>query len=152
MVLKDECSGFGLSRRYGEDYLPCRIFSFEPLYLRAMQAKIKICCIASEEEAAMAIHYGANAVGLVARMPSGPGPIADERIASIAKVIPGHIESFLLTSEQSSREIIEHVKQCARHMGFAPIPLSRFLNSYITPATASAVPPLAPFHRTKSIV
>ena len=31
---------------------------------------------------------GADALGLVARMPSGPGPIADEAIAEIAASTP----------------------------------------------------------------
>jgi phosphoribosylanthranilate isomerase len=76
-----------------------------------MKTKIKICCIASVEEAAMAISHGADAVGLVAKMPSGPGPIADELIADIAKTIPAAIASFLLTSEQSSVKIVEHVQR-----------------------------------------
>lgn len=76
-----------------------------------MSTKIKICCISSVEEAAMAIDHGANAVGLVAKMPSGPGPIADELIADIAKTIPPGIASFLLTSEQSSIKIIDHVRR-----------------------------------------
>ena len=74
-----------------------------------MGTRIKICCIASVEEAEMAINHGADAVGLVAKMPSGPGPIADELIADISKSIPGGIASFLLTSEQSSVKIIDHV-------------------------------------------
>ncbi len=73
------------------------------------KVRIKICCIASIEEAAMAIAHGADAVGLVARMPSGPGPIADELIADIARTIPPGIASFLLTSEQSAEKIIDHV-------------------------------------------
>lgn len=76
-----------------------------------MDVKVKICCIASIAEAQMAISAGADAVGLVARMPSGPGPIADELIAEIAKTIPHHIQSFLLTSEQSSFKIIDHLKR-----------------------------------------
>lgn len=76
-----------------------------------MATRIKICCIASVEEAAMAISHGADAVGLVAKMPSGPGPIADELIADIAKTIPAGIASFLLTSEQSSVKIIDHVQR-----------------------------------------
>jgi len=44
-------------------------------------------------------------------MPSGPGPIEDELIASIAKTIHPPISSFLLTSEQSSSGIIAHVKR-----------------------------------------
>jgi phosphoribosylanthranilate isomerase len=67
--------------------------------------------MASVEEARLAIAAGADAVGLVARMPSGPGPIADELIAAIAKTIPRHISSFLLTCEQSSQDIIDHIKR-----------------------------------------
>ena len=39
-----------------------------------MFSKVKICCISSLAEAKMAIEYGASALGLVAKMPSGPGP------------------------------------------------------------------------------
>ena len=35
--------------------------------------RVKICCIASVEEAALAVRHGAAALGLVGRMPSGPG-------------------------------------------------------------------------------
>ncbi|MCG2617488.1 phosphoribosylanthranilate isomerase [Terrimonas sp. NA20] len=76
-----------------------------------MPVKIKICCIASIEEAMMAINAGANAVGLVARMPSGPGPISDESIAAITPHITKEIASFLLTSEQSAAEIIAHIQR-----------------------------------------
>lgn len=73
--------------------------------------KIKICCIASVAEAMMAMEAGADALGLVARMPSGPGPIADELIATITPVIPPDISSFLLTSEQSAANIIQHIRR-----------------------------------------
>ena len=73
-----------------------------------MKTKVKICCISSELEAKMAIEHGANALGLVAKMPSGPGPIPDELILSIAKTIPEHIASFMLTSETSAEDIIQH--------------------------------------------
>ena len=73
-----------------------------------MKTKVKICCISSENEAQMAIDYGASALGLVAKMPSGPGPISDELILSIAKTIPEHIASFMLTSETSADDIIQH--------------------------------------------
>lgn len=76
-----------------------------------MKTRIKICCIADAEEAKLAIHSGADAIGLVGKMPSGPGPIPDERIAAIARTIHPPISSFLLTSEQSSRSIIDHVKR-----------------------------------------
>ena len=73
-----------------------------------MKTKVKICCISSEQEAQMAIEHGASALGLVAKMPSGPGPISDELILSIAKTIPEHIASFMLTSETSAEDIIQH--------------------------------------------
>jgi len=70
--------------------------------------KVKICCISSIEEAALAIGYGAAAIGLVGRMPSGPGIITDELIHSIAKTVLPPIDSFLLTSETTAEAIIEH--------------------------------------------
>ena len=70
--------------------------------------RIKICCISSESEAALAIDAGADAVGLVGKMPSGPGPIADELIYRIARSVPPPIATFLLTSEQTAAGIIEH--------------------------------------------
>jgi phosphoribosylanthranilate isomerase len=56
----------------------------------------------------MAIELGASAIGLVARMPSGPGPIPDELIKKIAGQIPPPVASFLLTSEISADEILKH--------------------------------------------
>jgi len=76
-----------------------------------MSIKVKICCIASEDEAQMAINVGASALGLVAKMPSGPGPISDEKIMAIATTIPSHIDSFMLTSETKATEIIQHHKR-----------------------------------------
>lgn len=76
-----------------------------------MAYRIKICCISSHEEARLAIRHGADALGLVGRMPSGPGPIEDELIASIAKTIHPPIASFLLTSEQTAKNIIAHVNR-----------------------------------------
>lgn len=76
-----------------------------------MRTRVKICCISSVEEASLAIKCGADALGLVGKMPSGPGPIADELIAAIAKIIHPPISSFLLTCEQSANGIIDHVKK-----------------------------------------
>jgi phosphoribosylanthranilate isomerase len=70
--------------------------------------RIKICCISSLEEAKTAIGCGASAIGLVARMPSGPGPISDELISRIAKSVPPPVATFMLTSETSVKEIIKH--------------------------------------------
>lgn len=72
---------------------------------------MKICCISSVEEAKLAIEVGADALGLVGKMPSGPGPITDELIQAITRYIHPPVSSFLLTSEQSSAGIIQHVKR-----------------------------------------
>lgn len=73
-----------------------------------MLPKVKICCISSEEEARIAVERGASALGLVARMPSGPGPIADDLILSIARTVPPPIATFMLTSETAAQAIIAH--------------------------------------------
>ncbi|HEX8890929.1 MAG TPA: phosphoribosylanthranilate isomerase [Pyrinomonadaceae bacterium] len=73
-----------------------------------MKPRVKICCMGSLEEAQLAVSYGANAVGLVSEMPSGPGVISDELAREIAAYVPPAVASFLLTSRQSAASIIEH--------------------------------------------
>lgn len=73
---------------------------------------VKICCITSLEEAAWAIEGGAHAIGLVSRMPSGPGVIDEGLIAQIAASIPKYIDSFLLTSETTVDGILEQHARC----------------------------------------
>ncbi len=72
-----------------------------------MRPRVKICCISSVYEAKMAIDYGADALGLVSHMPSGPGVIDDNLISEIVKTIPPPIASFLLTCQTDPRRIIE---------------------------------------------
>ncbi|MFZ0799284.1 MAG: phosphoribosylanthranilate isomerase [Terriglobales bacterium] len=74
--------------------------------------RVKICCIASVAEAALAIECGASALGLVSHMPSGPGVIGDEQIAEIAATVPPPIGTFLLTSRQRAADIIEQQRFC----------------------------------------
>jgi len=74
--------------------------------------RIKICCISSIDEAALAVECGASALGLVSYMPSGPGVISDERIAEIAATVPPAIGTFLLTSRQKVADIIEQQRFC----------------------------------------
>jgi phosphoribosylanthranilate isomerase len=69
---------------------------------------VKICCISSLDEAKLAIKYGASAIGLVGKMPSGPGVISDELISEIATKVSKQVDTFLLTSETSVEEIINH--------------------------------------------
>jgi phosphoribosylanthranilate isomerase len=71
---------------------------------------IKICCIQSEGEVEMALVAGATHLGLVASMPSGPGPFPDEQIASLVRVLPTHATPGLLTSRTHPEQIIQHVR------------------------------------------
>jgi phosphoribosylanthranilate isomerase len=73
--------------------------------------KIKVCCIQSVEESLLAIRWGASAVGLVSTMPSGPGSIPLETIASIAATIPPGVDSFLLTCSQDIEQVIAQQRQ-----------------------------------------
>ena len=79
---------------------------------RLMRPRIKICCIKSPAEAALAIACGASALGLVSAMPSGPGVISEEAIARITATVPPPIATFLLTCEHSPDAIIAQQRRC----------------------------------------
>ncbi|MFZ5616157.1 MAG: phosphoribosylanthranilate isomerase [Pseudomonadota bacterium] len=73
----------------------------------------KVCCMQSTEEADAAIAAGAIAIGLVAEMPNGPGPIGDEAIAEIAAHVHARhgarVWTTLLTSRIAEDAIADHV-------------------------------------------
>jgi phosphoribosylanthranilate isomerase len=77
------------------------------------RVRIKICCISSIDEAQLAIAAGADALGLVSEMPSGPGVIDDELIREIALTVPPPVASVLLTSRRMARDIADHAKFAA---------------------------------------
>lgn len=76
-----------------------------------MKPRIKICCISSVEEARLAMAYGASALGLVGKMPSGPGIITDDLILEIQKTVPPSVATFLLTSETQAAEVVNHYRK-----------------------------------------
>ena len=78
----------------------------------APRTRIKVCCIASIAEAQLAIEHGADALGLVSAMPSGPGPISEERIAAIAARVPPPIATFLLTAHTQVEDIVAQHRRC----------------------------------------
>lgn len=73
------------------------------------RTRLKVCCIASREEAALAIRLGADALGLVSAMPTGPGVISDARCAEIARAVPPPVASVLLTSRTRLGDVMEQV-------------------------------------------
>ncbi|WP_310618685.1 phosphoribosylanthranilate isomerase [Flexibacterium corallicola] len=76
------------------------------------RVRVKNCCISTLDEAFLAIKEGADALGLVAAMPSGPGIISDGLIGEIARRIPPPVASVLLTSRVTANDIIDHVHAC----------------------------------------
>ena len=108
------------------------------------RTRIKVCCIASREEAQLAIDAGADAIGLVARMPSGPGPIADEKIAEITAFAPPPVATVLLTAETSAEAISRHVRRTR--------PTAVQVVSRIDPAQAARLAKLEPHVRRVQVI
>lgn len=86
--------------RAGADAAAGLLRSGEPGSIR-----VKVCCIASTAEADLATDAGADALGLVSAMPSGPGPIAESDIASIVRHVGARVATVLLTSRQDAAGI-----------------------------------------------
>jgi phosphoribosylanthranilate isomerase len=110
----------------------------------AMRTRVKVCCIASAEEAEMAVAAGADALGLVGAMPSGPGPIPDDRIAEIARLVPPPVATFLLTSEMAAEAISAHIR--------ATGPTAVQVVSHIEPAEAARLAVLEPRVRRVQVI
>ncbi|MCC7054029.1 MAG: phosphoribosylanthranilate isomerase [Gemmatimonadaceae bacterium] len=68
--------------------------------------RVKVCCISSVHEAAVAVAHGASALGLVSRMPSGPGVVDEDTIAAIVATVPPAVATFLLTSAVTVEAIV----------------------------------------------
>ncbi len=74
--------------------------------------RVKICCIKSPAEARTALAHGADALGLVSHMPSGPGVIPEGLIAEIAASVPAGTATFLLTALIDPEAIIAQHRRC----------------------------------------
>lgn len=101
-----------------------------------MRTRVKICCIRSIEEARLAVATGADALGLVGDMPSGPGVIGDAKATEIAAIVPPPLASFLLTQEETGEAIADHVRRCAVNV----VQVVRHVNPAAHVALAEALP------------
>ena len=104
-----------------------------------MRTRVKICCISSVAEAHAAVAAGADAIGLVSAMPSGPGVIDEDLIAEIAAAAPPAIGTFLLTSEVEPGAIIAQQRRC----GVNTIQLCDALDAGAYPVLRGALPGIA---------
>lgn len=80
-----------------------------PLPGNRAAVRVKICCIATDAEADLAIAAGADALGLVSAMPSGPGPIPEPDITSIVRHVGDRAATVLLTSRQEASAITDQL-------------------------------------------
>ena len=101
-----------------------------------MRTRIKICCISSRAEAEAAVAAGADALGLVSAMPSGPGVIAEALIAEIAATVPPAVGTFLLTSATEPGAIVDQQRRC----GVNTVQLCDALATAAYPALKEAMP------------
>lgn len=101
-----------------------------------MRTRLKVCCIGSVEEARLAIALGADALGLVSAMPSGPGVIAEERIAAIAATVPPPVAPFLLTACQKPEALVAQQRRC----GAGTLQLVDRLDRDVFPFLRAALP------------
>ena len=76
-----------------------------------MPIRVKVCCIASPDEARLAWRVGADVLGLVSAMPSGPGPIDEELIGEIVATVPPGVTTMLLTCRTDGAGIVAQLRR-----------------------------------------
>jgi len=104
-----------------------------------VRTRVKICCISSVAEARAAVAAGADAIGLVSAMPSGPGVIDEALIANIAAAAPPALGTFLLTSETDPAAIVAQQRRC----GVNTIQFCDALDASAYPVLREALPGIA---------
>jgi len=68
--------------------------------------------MASAAEVRLAVAAGADALGFVSAMPSGPGPIEESLIAVLVATVPPPVSCFLLTCLTDPAAIADQVARC----------------------------------------
>lgn len=77
-----------------------------------MRLRVKICCMASVEEAGMAAAAGADLVGMVGPMPSGAGVVDLGTARRVAEGAPPWVTPVLLSSGETAAAIAAEVAAC----------------------------------------
>ena len=75
-----------------------------------MRTRVKICCMASPSEVRAATVAGADCIGAVGPMPSGPGPLDDETARAVIAAAPPGVTPFLLSQETGIEGLTRHVR------------------------------------------
>lgn len=105
--------------------------------------RVKVCCIQNVDEARCAVGAGADALGLVGAMPSGPGVIADETARAIAMATAPPVMAILLTSQTTADGVAAHVDRVA--------PSAVQIVAHIDPAEHERLNAIAPMRGVKRI-
>ena len=100
------------------------------------RTRVKICCIASRDEAALAARAGADLLGLVGPMPSGPGVIDAATARSVAEAALPWATPVLLTEFDEPADIVEH----AANTGVRTVQIVR----HVPPRTLARLAVVAP--------
>lgn len=108
------------------------------------RTRVKICCISSLDEARLAIASGADALGLVGPMPTGPGIISIDDAARISEAIGPSVARFLL----SSRDTAEGLREDARKGGAETVQIVR----HIDPAELAKLSEIDPSLRRVQVI
>jgi len=69
--------------------------------------KVKVSCIASPEEAQIAVSYGVAALGMVDETPTGEGRVPLETIVEITRSVPDTVGTFVLTSATDADQLAD---------------------------------------------
>jgi phosphoribosylanthranilate isomerase len=109
-----------------------------------MRTRIKVCCIASANEARMAVNAGVDALGFVCAKPASPRTIAEATVAEITSLAPPTVATFLLTSEVTADAIAAHVRRTH--------PTTVQILSHIDPAESARLAELEPHIRRVQVI
>ncbi len=100
--------------------------------------------MASAGEAAFALASGADALGFVMRMPSGPGPISETLARDIIATVPRRTPTFMLTSEVEADAIVAQLRTTGAN--------TVQIVDAVSPATRTAIRDQLPHIRVVQVV
>lgn len=75
-----------------------------------MRTRVKICCMASASEVRAAAIAGADCIGAVGPMPSGPGALDDVAARAVIAAAPPGVTPFLLSQETEIDALVRHLR------------------------------------------
>lgn len=106
--------------------------------------RIKICCIASPAEARLAARAGADLLGLVGPMPTGPGPVTLAEARVIAEGAEPWATPILLTASETAAAL----EADARAAGVRALQVVR----HVAPAELARLRAAAPWLRLVQVI